>query len=398
MIKYKLFMDPVYDEFIMVERDSPFSRVIDSSLMQRLRYIRQLGPCYYVYPGAEHTRFQHSLGVFWLAKKSLSFLEEKGFEVDEELKENIFMAALTHDLGHSPFSHALEGTILPLSHEEMSIKAVEVLESRGLIDRHQLKGVVSIISKSHEKPFSYQLISSQLDCDRLDYLRRDAFYTGVSYGEVDVNRILVSILIDGGNIVWDYRGFNALESYVMSRYQMYWTVYFHKINISAQVILRKIVERIRDILADGRDVDIDPLLKSVIRNGDVEGFFLITDANVIAAIYQAVRGKDRILKDLCRRFIERSFFRVIDVENPEIVVSVRDRLKKLGKDYRYYMATVEPSKVAYSYYSPSGVDVILVNVDGKLEEISNLAPTDALKALSRKVKKTLLVVPQEAIA
>ena len=124
MIRYKLFMDPVYDEFIMVERDSVLSNIVNSSLMQRLRYIRQLGPCYYVYPGAEHTRFQHSLGVLWLVKKAILFLEEKGFKVDETLKESIFIAALTHDFGHSPFSHALEGTILPYSHEELSVKAI----------------------------------------------------------------------------------------------------------------------------------------------------------------------------------------------------------------------------------------------------------------------------------
>jgi len=395
MIRYKLFMDPVYDEFIMVERDSVLSNIVNSSLMQRLRYIRQLGPCYYVYPGAEHTRFQHSLGVLWLVKKAILFLEEKGFKVDETLKESIFIAALTHDFGHSPFSHALEGTILPYSHEELSVKAIEKLESEGIIDSFQMKEVVSIVRKKHEKPFSYQLISSQLDCDRLDYLRRDAFYTGVSYGKVDVNRILVSILLESGSIVWDYRGFNALESYVMSRYQMYWTVYFHKINISAQVILRKVVRRIRDLLEDGKLQNLDPILKSVLKSVDVDKFFLLTDANIIATIYQMADSKDRILSDLCSRFIGRKFFKVIEIEDPQIVVQAKEKLDRLGLNHDYYMATVEPSKVAYSYYSPSGVDVILVNVDGRLEEISNLAPTDALKSLSRKVKKNLLVIPNE---
>ncbi len=395
MIRYKLFMDPVYDEFIMIEKDGVLSNIVNSPIMQRLRYIRQLGPCYYVYPGAEHTRFQHSLGVLWLVKKAITFLEEKGFSIDEELKESICIAALVHDLGHSPFSHALEGEIIPLSHEELSVKAVEKLESEGVIDEAQKREVVSIISKSHSYPFSYQLISSQLDCDRLDYLRRDAFYTGVSYGKVDVNRILVSILLENGNVVWDYRGFNALESYVMSRYQMYWTVYFHKINISAQVILRKIMKRLKDlIIRENRDFPVDPFLKSAL-NGDVEKFFLITDANVIATIYRMVNSEDNILSDLCCRFIGRKFFRVIEIEDPQVVLRAKEGLERLGMDPDYYMATVEPAKVAYSYYSPSGVDVILVNFDGRLEEISNIAPTDALKSLSRKVKKNLLVVPNE---
>jgi HD superfamily phosphohydrolase len=176
---------------------------------------------------------------------------------------------------------------------------------------------------------------------------------------------------------------------------MYWTVYFHKINISAQVILRKVVRRIRDLLEDGKLQNLDPILKSVLKSVDVDKFFLLTDANIIATIYQMADSKDRILSDLCSRFIGRKFFKVIEIEDPQIVVQAKEKLDRLGLNHDYYMATVEPSKVAYSYYSPSGVDVILVNVDGRLEEISNLAPTDALKSLSRKVKKNLLVIPNE---
>ena len=244
-------MDPVYDEFIIVEKSSVLSELLDSFYLQRLRHIRQLGPCYYVYPGAEHTRFQHSVGVMWLARKALNFLKMKGYEIDEELQTAILVSALTHDLGHSPYSHALEGVILPKKHEELTEEALERLEAEGKIEKELLKLVKKILRKEHELPFTYQLVSSQLDCDRLDYLRRDAYYTGVSFGKIDVNRILVSILIENNELVWSAKGFNALEAYVMSRYQMYWAVYFHKVNLSVQVLLKKIIERMRELLLNG---------------------------------------------------------------------------------------------------------------------------------------------------
>ena len=393
MERYKLLMDPVYDEFIMIERGSVLDKVLDTPLLQRLRYIRQLGPCYYVYPGAEHTRFQHSLGVMWLSEKAVGYLRKKGFAVDANTERLITLSALVHDLGHSPFSHALENTIIPLPHEKLTLKAVDMLESEKLIDKELANGVKSVISKTYSKSFVYQLISSQLDCDRLDYLRRDAFYTGVSFGKVDVNRILVSILIDNNEVVWSYRGLNALEAYVMSRYEMYWAVYFHKVNLAAQVLLRKIVKRIRYLINEGKNVDIDKTLFKTIKEGKIEDFFRLTDANVITSIYMGVNSDDGILSDLSKRFIKRDFFRTVELKHPSDVLIFKERLERKGFDTDYYMEVVEPSKVAYSYYSPSGVDLIKVKLNGRLDELSNIAPTDAIRSLSRKISKAYVVVP-----
>ncbi len=393
MERYKLLMDPVYDEFIMIERGSVLDKVLDTPLLQRLRYIRQLGPCYYVYPGAEHTRFQHSLGVMWLSEKAVGYLRKKGFNVDADTERLITLSALVHDLGHSPFSHALENTIIPLPHEKLTLKAVDMLESEKLIDKELANGVKSVISKTYSKSFVYQLISSQLDCDRLDYLRRDAFYTGVSFGKVDVNRILVSILIDNNEVVWSYRGLNALEAYVMSRYEMYWAVYFHKVNLAAQVLLRKIVKRIRYLINEGKNVDIDKTLFKTIKEGKIEDFFRLTDANVITSIYMGVNSDDGILSDLSKRFIKRDFFRTVELKHPSDVLIFKERLERKGFDTDYYMEVVEPSKVAYSYYSPSGVDLIKVKLNGRLDELSNIAPTDAIRSLSRKISKAYVVVP-----
>ncbi len=389
-------MDPVYEEFVAVEKDSPLYRAISSRLLQRLRYVRQLGPCYLVYPGAEHTRFQHSLGVSWLTEKALSYLEFNGFKVEPFVKEAVKLAALIHDIGHSPFSHALERFILPQGHEELTVYALGLLEEEAGIERELLKEVEKILKKEHPLPFTYQLVSSQLDCDRLDYLRRDSFYTGVAFGRIDYNRILISALLEDGELVWSFKGFNALEAYIMSRYQMYWAVYFHRGNLSAQVLLQKIVKRIKELLLSGENLPINGNLKRALKDGDREAFFNLTDGHLICAIYELKEWKEPVLRELCGRFVRRELFRTVEV-SPSLLLELRERVEKMGLNPEYYFEVVEPSKVAYSYYSPDEKDVIKVKVGDRVEELSSVAPTDAVKALSRKVSKTYAVVPPEVL-
>jgi len=389
-------MDPVYEEFILVERGAPVDRVLRSSPLQRLRYIRQLGPCYLVYPGAEHTRFQHSLGVYWLVEKAFNYLKLNGYVFTDDETLPVKLAALTHDLGHSPFSHALEGYILPFNHEELTQKALDIVEAETGIDREVLEETKKILRKESEQPFKYQLVSSQLDCDRLDYLKRDAFYTGVSFGRIDTNRILISAQVEKGELVWSSKGFNALESYVMSRYQMYWTVYFHKVNLSAQVLLQKIVKRMRELLLNEEELPIDPSLQKCLKNGSLEEFFKLTDGHIICSIYNLQESKDSIISDLSKRFVRRELFRTVEVK-PSDLLDLKEKVEKAGFPTEFYFEVVEPSKVAYSYYSPQGDEVIKVKVGEKIDELSNVAPTDAIKALSREVSKTYAVVPPEAL-
>ena len=388
-------MDPVYKEFIPVEKGSPLHRVISSRLLQRLRYLRQLGPCYLVYPGAEHTRFQHSLGVMWLAKKAIDYLRMNGFEVDEGVETAVKTAALVHDLGHSPFSHALEGLIVERKHEELSLEALRWLEEEG-VEGELLKEAALILKREHPLPFAYQLISSQLDCDRLDYLTRDSFYTGVAFGRIEVNRILISALLEGGELVWSFKGFNALESYVMSRYQMYWAVYFHRGSLSAQVLLQKIVRRIKELLYEGKELPVPQELKKALKEGSIEAFFNLTDGHIICAIYQLASSKDKILQELCQRFIRRNLFKALEV-TPHKAIEIREKVERAGLNPDYYFEVVEPSKVAYSYYSPDSKELIKVKVENGVKELSLVAPTDAIKALSRKVSKTHVVVPPELL-
>jgi len=396
MNKFKLFMDPVYGEFVRLEKDSYLDRVVSHPYLQRLRYIRQLGPCYLVYPGAEHTRFQHSLGVMWLAEKAFSYLKLNGFNFDEEIELAVKLAALTHDLGHSPFSHALEGKILNINHESLTVWALKALGEEAKLPKELVNGAVKVIEKRHEKPYAYQLVSSQLDCDRLDYLSRDSFFTGVAFGKVEVNRILISALLERDELVWSFKGFNSLESYVMSRYQMYWAVYFHKGNISAQVLLQKIIKRVKELLKDGVNLELDKNLKEALKEESEEAFFNLTDGSVISSVYLLRDSKDKVLRDLAERFTKRALFKAVEASAGELL-ELREKVEKLGFDPRYYFEVVEPSKVAYSYYSPDGKDIIKVKVGERIEELSNVAPTDAVKALSRKVSKTYAVVPPEVL-
>jgi len=389
-------MDPVYEEFILVERGAPVDKVLRSSPLQRLRYIRQLGPCYLVYPGAEHTRFQHSLGVYWLVEKAFNYLKLNGYAVSDEESLPVKLAALTHDLGHSPFSHALEGYILPVKHEELTQIALDILETETGIDSELIEETKKILKKEADQPFKYQLVSSQLDCDRLDYLKRDAFYTGVSFGRIDTNRILVSAQVENGELVWSSKGFNALESYVMSRYQMYWTVYFHKVNLSAQVLLQKIVKRMRELLLNGEELPIDQNLKKCLKENSLEEFFKLTDGHIICSIYALQEFKDGVISDLSRRFVRRELFRTVEAK-PSELLELKEKVEKAGLPTEFYFEVVEPSKVAYSYYSPQGDEVIKVKVGESVEELSNVAPTDAIKALSREVSKTYAVVPPEVL-
>lgn len=237
--KVKIFNDPVYG-FISVPNPSILLELIDHSYFQRLRRIAQTALTYYVYPGAHHTRFHHALGAYHLMTQAVEVLKQKGVEITETESEGVCIAILLHDIGHGPFSHTLEHTIIDIHHEDLSLAFM--IELNEEFD-NKLEVALNIFQDKHPKRFLHQLVSGQLDMDRLDYLNRDSFYTGVSEGVIGYDRIIKMLNVADGELVVEEKGIYSIEKFLISRRIMYWQVYLHKTVLSAEQMLTKTLQR-----------------------------------------------------------------------------------------------------------------------------------------------------------
>lgn len=418
--RFKIFSDPVHG-FISVPKNLILD-LIQSPEVQRLRRIRQLGVGYLVFPGAEHTRFGHALGAMALMQDTLTNLTEKGTPVSADEATAAMAVALLHDIGHGPFSHTLEHALISeFHHEDMS----RVLLMR-LNDRFQgaLNLAIRMFDDTYERPFFNRLISSQLDMDRLDYLRRDSFYTGVVEGEVGVDRILKTLRvhpIEGGidsRIVIESKGIYAVENFLISRRLMYWQVYLHKTVLAGDQLLRAIFRRVRLHLEKGnREVEeraSSALLfflrrqitgKDLGRSDVLEAFCSLDDTDVLFSLKQWMKSNDRVLADLCRRFINRDFFRVtfllgetdtLPVWRSKVAswlvskgLSTTDRA---DEDAGFYL-TLDRSR--HSAYERIENSIGVIDRNGKVSELSETADTSAVVALTRFVVKPYLCYPKE---
>ncbi len=390
-MKKKYILDPVYKDYIIILPE--FTHLVDNYIFQRLRFIRQLGVCFFVFPGANHSRLEHSLGVYFLCKKFIDTLKEKGIKISIEEEKATLLASLFHDLGHGPFSHALEKSILNLSHEKITLRLLTYFN----IDREIKNIIYKLFSKIYEKEFLISLISSQTDVDRFDYLYRDSYYLGLPYGIIDIQKLIKEIEVINNKLAWNKKAFYSLENYLFARYQMYYLVYFHPKNISLEVLLRKIVKRAKEVILNG-DHNFPYYFVKTIKEEKIDDFIKLNDSTIISFIYEkAFNCKDRILKDLCNRFINRYLLKVkeIDISNIFEIEKIKNNLKKKKLDPKYYLEIIKTHRQAYSYYIPNEKDLILINDNGKLTEISLYSPTDAIKSLTRKVEKYYLVYPQE---
>ncbi len=393
----KHIRDPIYAEF--VELDDLALRVVSHPYFQRMRRIKHLGLAHYVYPGATHTRFSHMLGAYHLATKFLRNFKRKGYDV-AELYDPIRMAALLHDVGHTSLSHALEFTVLPFRHEEMG-KAIINLKFREVLGDYLTEQVLAIYDRKTE-PFAREMVESQMDVDRLDYLRRDAYYCGVDYGLVDVERIIQTSELypspQGRTLVIVEKGMFAVESYIIARYLMYWSVYYHKTNLGFQALLFSLFRRAREV--SGEVWMPDPLRRvmgAATPEEAVEDFYRVDDPLVLYTMHVWSEGKDPILADLSHRILNRNRFKAIEITGP--FIDTYERLSNVcedvGMDPRYYIVERTPKDVAYSPYDPHSEEHIKVLKDGRLKELSSVMPTDTLKSLSREVMRKYLFVPEE---
>lgn len=347
----KVFRDPLYG-YIEVNYKL-IADLIDSKEVQRLRRIRQLSGVSMVFQTAEHSRFTHALGAYHMANLVLSNVE--GADAICEYEKLVFLcAALLHDIGHGPYSHAFEN-VLETSHEDMTIKMILTntthVNSILSVCPTLASDVAGVISHSGKFPLIECFVSSQLDVDRMDYLSRDAYFTGATYGTIDMHRLLRSMKIVDGKLVCRASGVHSIESYLMSRYHMYFQVYYHPVARAHELVLESVYLRIRDLVLEGVNVDanIGSFLNVIKDNDDVTSYIELDDAYVNGFIKQLTKSSDPILNKLANSFMNRHLFKHIDLAtepNPDFVEEVKEKYKNMvdGK-YYYYESTV--SAVAY---------------------------------------------------
>ncbi|WP_438314874.1 HD domain-containing protein [Sporosarcina sp. FA9] len=376
----KVFKDPVH-RYIHV-RDKVIWDVIGAREFQRLRRIRQLGTTYLVFHGAEHSRFHHSLGVYEIVRRII----DDGFQGRPEWNDDerlvTLCAALLHDLGHGPFSHAFEN-VFDLDHEEFTqailLGDTEVNEILSRVSKDFPQKVADVIGKTYPDKLVVSLISSQIDADRMDYLQRDAYFTGVSYGHFDMERILRVMRPKEEQAVVTYSGMHAVEDYIMSRYQMYWQVYFHPVSRSAEVILTKILHRAKYLYDTGYVFKHQPThFSSFFDKTFLLEEYIALDEGVMTTYFQWwMKEEDRVLADLSSRFINRKLFQYVDF-NPateyEKVIQLSKLFQEAGLDPEYYLVSDSSSDLPYDFYRPGEenerLPIFLEMPNGELSELS----------------------------
>ncbi len=399
----KYIRDALYEDFIVVE--GPALDVMESPCFQRLRRISHLGLASYVYPGATHSRFSHSLGVMHLMKEALRSLSIKGIRVPDDVGQAAIVASMVHDIGHGPFSHALEHTLVDVRHEDIT-RAIVDRKLRPILGDALTDGILSIFNRESSYPFIEELLQGQIDVDRMDYLRRDAMMCGVNYGMIDVVRILHTLTVtDDGHLAVEEKGKHAVEGYLVGRYLMYWSVYFHKTNLSIQALLSSLFLRVKHLLEDGADVPMDDNLLSVIRAGNaldekgLEGFLRLDDNDIYHLFKLWADWKDPVLSDLADRILSRRLFKAYSAEEMSLkeIEDLKTRLEEKNYDPEYYMVEKVAEDTAYEPYNPhdDGQIIRILLKDGSWREITQVLPTDLLRALSRPVEKRFIFAPAD---
>ncbi|GAB6992543.1 HD domain-containing protein [Paenibacillus pini] len=386
----KVFKDPVHN-YIHV-KDSTIWRLINTSEFQRLRRIRQLGTSYLTFHGAEHSRFSHSLGVYEITRQIISQFERNGY-VDWPKEEKLLAlcAALLHDLGHGPFSHSMEEAF-DMNHEEWTRRIItgdtEVNLILGEVETGFPEKVASVIAKTYEKAIVVNLVSSPLDADRMDYLLRDAYYTGVNYGTIDMDRILRILRPYKGRVVVKESGMHAVEDYLMSRYQMYWQVYFHPVTRSSDILLRQIFRRAKELHQSGYEFAfmLKPLPQLFEDKITEEDYLKLDEALIQTAFMQWSEEEDAILSDLCYRFMHRRLYKYVEVESldNEFIDEIKNEFERVGMNLDYDLEIDFPTDLPYDVFRPGEVSsqkqILLLDRNDRLREISEVS--DIVRSIS----------------
>jgi HD superfamily phosphohydrolase len=404
--KKKIINDPVYG-FITIPSELVFD-LIQHPYFQRLRYIKQLGMTHLVYPGALHTRFHHALGAMHLMGLALETIKSKGQAISFEEEQGVIIAILLHDIGHGPFSHALEHTIVDgVSHEHISTLLMNNLnrEFGG-----KLGLALEIFNNRYHKKFLYQLVSGQLDLDRMDYLNRDSFFTGVSEGVISFDRIIKMLDVVDDQLVVEEKGIYSIEKFLIARRLMYWQVYLHKTVIAAEQMLVKILERAKELSQEGRNLFASPCFSYFLKNSismedfknnplNIERFTKLDDNDIFTSIKVWVNDEDLILSTLCMHLIDRNLYQVEITNEPPSIERINNLADKVTDEYEisdddtsYFVFTDTIKNKAYSVGDGS---IKILMKDGSIQDIAGASDYSNLEALAKTVQKYILCYVKE---
>lgn len=404
--KLKILNDPIYG-FITIPNPLIFD-LIEHKYFQRLRRISQMGMSYLVYPGAHHTRFHHALGCMHLMQKAIQVLCFKGVDISEDEKDALLIAILLHDIGHGPFSHAMEHSIVnSVHHEEISLLLMEQLNKEF---NGSLTLAIEIFKGNYPRKFMYQLISGQIDMDRADYLKRDSFYTGVAEGNINSERIITMLNVVDDELVIEEKGIYSVEKFLVARRLMYWQVYLHKTSLVAEQLLIRVLKRAKELALQGTKLQASAALSFFVKNeisiadfNDevLDRFAKLDDYDIVSAMKEWMNEDDFVLSNLCKMIINRDLLK-IKIKNKKIATKkLQNETQSLMNEYKiskeeasYFVFSGEISNQAYKTTSQN-INILMKT--GKIQDVVKASDQLNLKALSKPVTKYYICYPKDKL-
>lgn len=401
--KLKILNDPIYG-FISITNPLVYD-LIQHPYFQRLRRISQMGMSYLVYPGAHHTRFHHALGCMHIMQKTVQVLKFKGVEISEEEENALYIAILLHDIGHGPFSHAMEHSIVEdVNHESISLLFMDKLNE---IFKGKLSLAIKIFKGEYHRKFMLQLISSQLDMDRMDYLKRDSFYSGVAEGNINSERLIQMMNVQDDILVIEEKGIYSVEKFLVARRLMYWQTYLHKTSVVAELILTKILKRAKDLVHSGVNLTCSAPLQFFLKNKialndfneDVlNTFSLLDDFDVMSAIKEWQFNDDFVLSELSRMIINRDLLKIKLQAEQADEAKLSDIKKTIKEEYNIKDAEAEyfvfSGKIQNQAYNIEGEPIHILKKNKTVEDVAEASDQLNIKALSEPVTKYYVCFPK----
>ena len=400
--KLKIINDPIYG-FIHIPSTLVFD-IIEHPYFQRLRRINQMALSYLVFPGAKHTRFEHVLGCVFLMQKTVEMLRFKGIQISDKEAEGLYIAILLHDIGHGPFSHAMEHSIVEgISHEEISLLFMQELNK---VFNGKLETAIAMFQGTYPRKFMHQLISSQLDMDRADYLKRDSFYTGVAEGNINSERLISMLNVRNDELVVEEKGLYSVEKFLIARRLMYWQVYLHKTSVAAEQILIRLLNRAKELVQQGQELTMSTALAFFVKNKIskdnfsqevLEMFARLDDTDIISAMKEWQFHPDVVLSKLSKMLLNRDLLkikvRLNDFEEQKI-----KRLQKLSlakgvdeKDMKYFVFTGVMTNRAYN---PGKEIIKILTKNGRVVDLTKTSEAINLEPLSQVTERYYICYPK----